>query len=29
VLKKANTAIDGLGDSGPITALGVVANSLF
>lgn len=29
VLKKANTAIDGLGDSGPITALGVVAKSLF
>jgi phospholipid/cholesterol/gamma-HCH transport system substrate-binding protein len=29
VLKKANSAIDGLGDSGPITALGVVANSLF
>ncbi len=29
VLKKANNAIDGLGDSGPITALGVVANSLF
>jgi len=29
VMKKANTAIDGLGDSGPITALGVVANSLF
>ena len=29
LMKKANTAIDGLGDSGPITALGVVANSLF
>ena len=29
VLKKANTAIDSLGDSGPISALGVVANSLF
>jgi phospholipid/cholesterol/gamma-HCH transport system substrate-binding protein len=29
VLKKANTAIDSLGDSGPISALGAVANSLF
>lgn len=29
IMKKANNAIDGLGDSGPITALGVVANSLF
>jgi phospholipid/cholesterol/gamma-HCH transport system substrate-binding protein len=29
VLKKANNALDGLGDSGPISALGVVANSLF
>ena len=29
IMKKANTAIDGLGDSGPISALGVVANSLF
>lgn len=29
VMKKANNALDGLGDSGPITALGVVANSLF
>jgi phospholipid/cholesterol/gamma-HCH transport system substrate-binding protein len=28
-LKKADRAIDGLGDSGPITAVGVVANSLF
>jgi phospholipid/cholesterol/gamma-HCH transport system substrate-binding protein len=29
VLKKANTAIDSLGDSGPISALGAVANALF
>lgn len=29
IMKKASTAIDNLGDSGPITALGVVANSLF
>ena len=29
VMKKANTALDGLGDSGPITAIGVVAKSLF
>lgn len=28
-LKKADRAIDGLGDTGPITALGIVANSLF
>ena len=28
-LKKADRAIDGLGDSGPITAVGVLANSLF
>lgn len=28
-LKKADRAIDGLGDQGPITAVGVVANSLF
>ena len=28
-LKKADRAIDGLGDSGPITAVGIVANSLF
>jgi phospholipid/cholesterol/gamma-HCH transport system substrate-binding protein len=28
-LKKADRALDGLGDSGPITAVGVVANSLF
>ena len=28
-LKKANTALDGLGDSGPITAVGIVAQSLF
>ncbi len=28
-LKKADRAIDGLGDSGPITAVGVVAKSLF
>ncbi len=29
VMKKANTALDGLGDSGPITAVGIVAKSLF
>ena len=29
VLKKADGAIDSLGDSGPITAVGVVAKSLF
>jgi phospholipid/cholesterol/gamma-HCH transport system substrate-binding protein len=29
VLKKANTALDGLDDSGPITAVGLVAKSLF
>ena len=28
-LKKADRALDGMGDSGPITALGIVANSLF
>jgi phospholipid/cholesterol/gamma-HCH transport system substrate-binding protein len=28
-LKKADRAIDSLGDSGPITAVGIVANSLF
>ena len=28
-LKKADRALDGLSDSGPITAVGVVANSLF
>ena len=28
-LKKADRAIDGLGDTGPITAVGIVANSLF
>lgn len=28
-LKKANHALDGLNDSGPITAVGVVANALF
>jgi phospholipid/cholesterol/gamma-HCH transport system substrate-binding protein len=28
-LKKADRALDGLGDSGPITAVGIVANSLF
>lgn len=28
-LRKADRALDGLGDSGPITAVGVVANSLF
>ena len=29
VLKKANSALDGLDDSGPITAVGLVAKSLF
>jgi phospholipid/cholesterol/gamma-HCH transport system substrate-binding protein len=29
VMKKADRAIDGLGDSGPITAVGVVAGKLF
>ena len=29
VMKKADTALDGLGDSGPITAVGVLAKSLF
>jgi phospholipid/cholesterol/gamma-HCH transport system substrate-binding protein len=29
LMKKADRAIDGLGDSGPITAVGVVANALF
>ena len=28
-LKKADRTLDGMGDSGPITAVGVVANSLF
>jgi phospholipid/cholesterol/gamma-HCH transport system substrate-binding protein len=28
-LKKADRALDGMGDSGPITAVGVVANALF
>jgi phospholipid/cholesterol/gamma-HCH transport system substrate-binding protein len=28
-LKKADRALEGLGDSGPITAVGVVANQLF
>lgn len=28
-VKKADRALDGLGDSGPITAVGIVANSLF
>jgi phospholipid/cholesterol/gamma-HCH transport system substrate-binding protein len=28
-LKKADRALDGMGDSGPITAVGIVANSLF
>ena len=28
-LKKADRAIDGLGDSGPITAVGAAANVLF
>ena len=28
-LKKADRALDGLNDSGPITAVGVLANSLF
>lgn len=29
IMKKADRALDGLGDSGPITAVGVVANGLF
>ncbi|PTX91519.1 MlaD family protein [Opitutus sp. ER46] len=29
VMKKADRALDGMGDSGPITAVGVVANGLF
>jgi len=29
VMKKADRALDGLGDQGPITAVGVVANALF
>ena len=29
VMKKADRALDGLDDSGPITAVGVVAKSLF
>jgi phospholipid/cholesterol/gamma-HCH transport system substrate-binding protein len=29
VLKKADTALDGMGDSGPITAIGVLAQALF
>jgi phospholipid/cholesterol/gamma-HCH transport system substrate-binding protein len=29
VMKKADTTLDGLGDSGPITAVGVIAKSLF
>jgi phospholipid/cholesterol/gamma-HCH transport system substrate-binding protein len=28
-LKKADHALDGLNDSGPITAVGIVANALF
>jgi len=28
-LKKADRALDGLGEQGPITAVGVVANALF
>ena len=28
-LRKADRALDGLGDSGPLTAVGIVANSLF
>ncbi|HYD83354.1 MAG TPA: hypothetical protein VEA63_04865, partial [Opitutus sp.] len=28
-LKKADRALDGMSDSGPITAVGIVANSLF
>ncbi len=28
-MKKADRALDGMGDSGPITAVGIVANSLF
>ena len=29
IVKKADRALDGLGDQGPITAVGVVANALF
>lgn len=29
IMKKADRALDGMGDSGPITAVGVVANALF
>ena len=29
VMKKADRALDGLGDQGPITAVGIVANALF
>lgn len=29
VMKKADRALDGMGDSGPITAVGIVANALF
>jgi len=28
-LRKADRALDGMGDSGPITAVGVVAGALF
>jgi phospholipid/cholesterol/gamma-HCH transport system substrate-binding protein len=28
-MKKADRALDGLGDQGPITAVGVVAGALF
>jgi phospholipid/cholesterol/gamma-HCH transport system substrate-binding protein len=28
-MKKADRALDSMGDSGPITAVGVVANALF
>jgi phospholipid/cholesterol/gamma-HCH transport system substrate-binding protein len=28
-IKKADRALDGMGDSGPITAVGIVANALF
>jgi phospholipid/cholesterol/gamma-HCH transport system substrate-binding protein len=29
LMKKADRALDGMGDSGPITAVGVLANGLF
>ncbi|MFM9029214.1 MAG: MCE family protein, partial [Opitutaceae bacterium] len=29
LLRKADRALDGMGDTGPLTAVGVVANGLF